>query len=171
MHNKPFELHYELRGKKIKSEKIIPTVCNLKNMLSKLAERGGEYSYLKVWEQRAYKHYNIEKIQKQVLAASSDEQINILREHILNNSFEQLGANAFDIYIVAYVAENIDTGKEAFIDYCLNNGLTRTANSSIAIYSVGKGDGVFLRILNMDGTVRDWDFMNRWVKGDLSARD
>lgn len=54
----------------------------------------------------------MEKIQKQVLSASCDEQINILREHILNSSFEELGANAFDIYIVAYVAENIDTGKE-----------------------------------------------------------
>ena len=166
MYSKPFELPYELRGKKIKSEKIIPTVCNLKNMLSKLAERGGEYSYLKAWEQRAYKHYNIEKIQKQVLSASGDEQINILREHILNNSFDQLGANAFDIYIVAYVAENIDTGKEAFIDYCLNNGMAGTAYSSNAIYQVGKGDGFFLRILNKDGTVRDWEFMRRWLKGE-----
>lgn len=167
MYNKPFELPYELRGKKIKSEKIIPTVCNLKIVLSKLAENGGEYSYLKQWEQRSYKHYNLEKIQKQLLSVTSDEQINILREHILSSNFEQLGASPFDIYIVAYIAENIDVGKEVFIDYCLNNGMAGTENSSSAIYWVGKGDGVFLGILNKDGTVRDWEFMNRWVNGEV----
>ncbi|MFT5871416.1 MAG: hypothetical protein ACI8WT_000334 [Clostridium sp.] len=35
-----------------------------------------------------------------------------------------------------------------------------------AIYQVGKGDGFFLRILNKDGTVRDWEFMKRWVYGE-----
>jgi hypothetical protein len=64
LHNKQFELPYELRGKKMKSEKIIPTVCNLKNVLSKLAENGGEFGLLKPWEQRSYIHYNFEKIQK-----------------------------------------------------------------------------------------------------------
>ena len=166
MYNKPFGLPYELRGKKIKSEKIIPTVYNIKNVLGKLAENGGEYSYLKPWEQRAYKHYNMEKIHKRILLVSGDEQINILRQHILNSNFDEFGANTFDIYIVAYVAENIDIGKEAFIDYCLNNGLGGTANSSNAIYQVGKGDGFFLKILNKDGTVRDWEFMNRWVNGE-----
>jgi hypothetical protein len=32
-----------------------------------------------------------------------------------------------------------------------------------AIYQVEKGDGVFLRILNNDGTVKDWEFMYKWV--------
>jgi hypothetical protein len=42
------------------------------------------------------------------LLVSGDEQINILREHILNSKFEQLGASPFDINIVAYVSENVD---------------------------------------------------------------
>ena len=163
LYNKPFDLPYELRGKKIKSKRIIPTVCNIKNVLGKLAENGGEYSSLKPWEKRGYMHYNLEKIQKQILSVDGEEQINILREHILNSSFEELGASPFDIYIVAYVSENIDIGKGSFIDYCLNNGMAGTTNSSNAIYQVGKGDGVFLKILNNDGTVRDWEFMNKWV--------
>lgn len=163
LYNKPFELPYELQGKKIKSEKIIPTVCNIKIVLSKLAENGGEYNKLKQWEQRSYKHYNLERIQKQLLSVSKEEQIRILREHILSNDFEKLGAAPFDIYIVAYVSENIDIGKDAFIDYCLNNGLAGTINSSNAIYQVGKGDGIFLEILNKDGTVKDWGFMDKWV--------
>lgn len=66
-------------------------------------------------------------------------------------------------YLVAYVSENIATGRESFIEYCLNNGLAGTPNSANAIYQVGKGDGVFLRILNNDGTVMDWEFMYKWV--------
>jgi hypothetical protein len=37
----------------------------------------------------------------------------------------------------------------------------------MAIWQVGKSDGVFLGILNNDGTVKDWDFMNKWVYGTL----
>ncbi|MFL0248087.1 hypothetical protein [Candidatus Clostridium stratigraminis] len=165
MFDKPFELPFELRGKKIKSEKIIPTVYNVKNMIGKLDENGGDYSKLKPWEQRSYKHYNFEKIHKEMLTADERKRIQILREHILNSSFDKLGASPFDIYIVAYVSENIDTGRDAFIEYCLNNGMAGTYNSANAIYMVGKGDGVYLRILNDDGTVRDWEFMNRWVNG------
>lgn len=164
MDNKSFVLPYELRGKKIKSEKIIPTVCNLKNMLTKLIENGGNYSKLKQWEQASYKHYNIEKIHKQLLNTTlEDQRIEIIRNHILNSSFEKLGGNPFDIYIVAYVSENIDIGREPFIEYCLNNGLAGTNNSAGAIYQVGKGDGIYLRILNQNGTVYDWEFMNKWV--------
>jgi hypothetical protein len=165
MFDKPFELPFELRGKKIKSEKIIPTVCNVKNMIGKLEKNGGDYSKLKQWEQRSYKHYNFEKVHKEMLAADERKRIQILREHILNSSCDKLGASPFDIYIVAYVSENIDTGRDAFIEYCLNNEMAGTYNSANAIYMVGKGDGVYLRILNDDGTVRDWEFMNRWVKG------
>jgi hypothetical protein len=165
--NKPFELPYELRGKKIKSEKIIPTVCNLKTVIKKLTENGGEFGLLKQWEQRSYKHYKFEKIQKQVLSANEEGQIKIIREHILNNNFDILGASVFDIYIVAYIAETIDVSKHAFIDYCLKNGLAGTKNSAGAIYQVGKGDGYFLGILNKDGSVRDWEFMNAWVKKEF----
>jgi hypothetical protein len=38
MFDEPFELPFQLKGKKIKSEKIIPTVCNIKNMIGKLEE-------------------------------------------------------------------------------------------------------------------------------------
>jgi hypothetical protein len=165
MFDKPFGLPFELRGKKIKSEKIILTVCNVKNMLEKLICNGGDYSRLKPWEQRSYKHYNIEKIHRELLGADEEKRIQILREHILSSSFLQLGANPFDIYIVAYVAENIDADRDSFIEYCLNNGMAGTYNSANAIYMVGKCDGVYLRVLNNDGTVRDWEFMNRWVNG------
>ncbi|MPM58077.1 hypothetical protein SDC9_104906 [bioreactor metagenome] len=60
--NGRIELPYELRGKSINSEKIIPTVYNLKNMLVKLQEANGDYNNLKQWEKRSYKHYCIDEI-------------------------------------------------------------------------------------------------------------
>lgn len=36
-------------------------------------------------------------------------------------------------------------------------------NTAQAIWQVGKGDGVFLDILNNDGTIKDFDFFNKLV--------
>lgn len=158
-----FQLPDNLRGKKINSEKIIPTVCNIKNMLKKLEMSDWNYSRLEQWEKQSYKHYYISKIQGQLFNASEEERIQIIRKHILHEDFETLGASPFDIYIVAYVAENIGIGKEEFTKFCINKRMAGTPNSAGAIYNVGKGDGIYLGILNKDGTVKDWDFMNKWV--------
>lgn len=29
---------------------------------------------------------------------------------------------------------------------------------------MGKGDGVYLNILNDDGSVKDWKFMQKWIE-------
>jgi hypothetical protein len=36
-------------------------------------------------------------------------------------------------------------------------------NSANAIWQVGKGDGIYLGILNQDGSVKDWDFIKKWI--------
>lgn len=36
----------------------------------------------------------------------------------------------------------------------------------IAIWQVGKGDGVYLGILNYDGRIKDWEFFNKWIKSN-----
>ena len=38
--------------------------------------------------------------------------------------------------------------------------------SAQAIWQVGKGDGVYLGILNEDGMVKDWDFIKLWIHVD-----
>lgn len=161
-----FKLPDTLRGKRIDSGKIIPTACNVKNMLDKLHEKAGEYSALEQWEKSCYRHYNIEAVKAELLAAEEEERINILRRNILNNDFSVLGANPFDIYIVAYVAENIGIGREEFCKYCIENEMAGTENSAGAIYSVGKGDGVYLKLLNSDGTVKDWKFFSEWLRDE-----
>lgn len=46
-----YNLPNNLRGRDIHS-KVIPTVCNLENMLDKLVKVHGDFSQLKQWEIR-----------------------------------------------------------------------------------------------------------------------
>ena len=73
-----------------------------------------------------------------------------------------LGASCIDIYLVAYVAENHGKGKDKFIKYIINNKISDKIGSAQAIWQVAKGDGVYLDILNDDGTVKDWNFIKEW---------
>jgi len=94
-----------LKGRSL-HEKVIPTVCNLENMLEKLVEVDGDESKLEQWEKRSYKAYRIDKIKDKILNASPDEWEDIVKKHILNQEPDDLGASCIDIYLVAYVAEN-----------------------------------------------------------------
>ena len=55
-----FQLPDNLRGRSI-DVKVIPTVCNLENMLKKLSDVNGDFSQLKQWERRSYKPAHIIK--------------------------------------------------------------------------------------------------------------
>lgn len=154
-----------LRGRSIHLN-VIPTVCNLKNMLEKLKSVQGDVSQLKQWEKRSYAAYRIEKIKLPILNAEEETGKRLIKEHILTSDPNELGASCIDIYLVAYVAENFKPGKESFIEYVLKKGMTDKHNSAQAIWQVGKGDGVFLDILNEDGSIKDWDFFAQWVSGN-----
>lgn len=151
-----------LRGRSL-SERIIPTVCNLKNMLDKLTEVSGDVSKLKPWEKRSYKAYHIEDIKTDILKAFPEERVHIIRNHILSLPPSDIGASCLDIYLVAVVAENYGSGRDVFIRYVRDKGISDKTNSAYAIWQVGKGDGVYLKILNEDGSVKDWNYIARWV--------
>jgi hypothetical protein len=156
-----------IRGRSI-LENVIPTVCNLKNMLTKLKENKGDYTKLKQWEKRSYKAYLIAEIKEKLLNSSVKEQKDIIRKHILNADPKNLGASCIDIYLVAHVMENYGGGKSRFFQYIKESGISEKENSAQAIWQVGKGDGEYLEILFNDGTVRDWNFIAKWVKGPSS---
>ncbi|MBS4026553.1 MAG: hypothetical protein KGZ96_12910 [Clostridia bacterium] len=61
-----FDLPDSLKGRSL-NNKVIPTVCQLKNMLLKLLEVQGDYTKLKQWEKRSYTAYNIEDIKLTIL--------------------------------------------------------------------------------------------------------
>lgn len=153
-----------LRGRSIHLN-VIPTVCNLKNTLKKLKEVHGDVSQLKQWEKRSYQAYHLEKIKMELLELNQVRQIELIRNHILNHHPADLGASCIDIYLVAFVAENYGTGKNTFFNYIKTSGISDKENTAQAIWQVGKGDGLFLNILNEDGTVKDWQFLNRWMMG------
>jgi len=160
--SREFELTNSLRGRSLHT-KVIPTVCNLKNMLNKLVEVNGDYTKLKQWEQSCYKHYRADEIQSKIMQASQIEWKHIIRDHILWTRPSEFGANPIDIYLVGYVAQKIGVGKKIFIRYIIDEGISEKENSAQAIWQVGKGDGVYLDILYPDGSIRDWEFMNKWL--------
>ncbi len=153
-----------LRGRSI-HDKVIPTVCNLKNTLVKLKELHGNVSLLKPWERRSYDAYRIDKVKIKILNSHKEEWKEIIRSHILRGDPSDFGASCIDIYLVAYVAGTFGAGKEWFFQYVKENGISQKDNSAQAIWQVGKGDGVFLDILNDDGTIKDIEFIKQWVNG------
>ncbi|MCT4584453.1 MAG: hypothetical protein N4A54_05955 [Peptostreptococcaceae bacterium] len=160
--NEKIKLKENLNGRSI-HKKVIPTVYNLSNLLIKLKQNNWNYSELKQWEKRCYKAYDIASMETRLKEKDLTEQKNIIRNHILSNDIDCFGAHLVDIYIVAYVSENYGTKKEIFEKYLMDNDVTKRSGSVNAIYQVGKNDGIFLGILNNDGTVLDWDFMKRWI--------
>jgi len=157
-----FKLPDNLRGRSIK-EKVIPTVCNLENMLNKIVAVNGDFSQLEKWEQKSYKAYNIEEIKKNIISTPPYVWKGIMREHILTKNPTDLGANVIDIYLVAYVAETHGAGRDEFFKYMMNSGITNETTSAQAIWQVGVGDGVYLGILDNEGQVGDWDFIFKWL--------
>ncbi|KHD16248.1 hypothetical protein [Clostridium butyricum] len=152
-----------LRGRNIFT-KVIPTVCNLKNMLDKLEKHNFEIEKLRQWEKRSYKEYKIEKIINLLIESPKLDWSNIIRSHILTLNGDEIGASVIDIYIVAYAAYSYGTGRDNMFRLIKEKHISEKVNSSNAIYCVGKGDGIFLGLLNKDGTVKDKEFFKNWIE-------
>lgn len=159
-----FELLSNIRGRSV-HDKVIPTVCNLKNMLNKLLEHNGNVAVLKSWEIRSYKAYHIESIKNEILTSHENERIDLIRNHILTIDPVKIGASFIDVYLVGYVTQKYGLGKETFFNYLYKNQITDKPNTANAIWQVGINDGIYLRILNKDGSFKDWNFIQSWVHG------
>ncbi|WP_180956646.1 hypothetical protein [Bacillus canaveralius] len=153
-----------LRGRSIHLN-VIPTVCNLRNMLEKLIAANGDVSQLRQWDKRSFNAYQIEKIKLDIMFSTPEHRIELLKKHILSLHPNEIGASCIDIYLVAFVAQRYGAGKQRFFEYVKRSGISDKENSAHAIWQVGKGDGVYLGILNNDGTVRDWEFFEQWING------
>lgn len=153
-----------IRGRSI-YEKVIPTVCNLRNMLEKLSVVNGDYSQLKPWEKRSYEAYQLDGVKAKILRSKREDWKAIIRDHILRLDPHELGASCIDIYLVAYVSETYGLGKNRLFQFIKDKGISQTDNSAQAIWQVGKGDGVFLELLKSDGSIKDYEFFNKWVIG------
>lgn len=157
-----------LRGRSI-HHKVIPTVCNIENMLIKLKKIDGDVSLLEKWEKRSYDAYLIDKVKTKLLNSRKEEWKEIIRDHILQRDPSDFGASCIDIYLVAYVSETFGSGKAIFFQYVKDRGISRKDNTAQAIWQVGKGDGVFLDILHEDGTIKDIDFIRKWIQTNEST--
>ena len=153
-----------LRGRSI-HDNVIPTVCNLKNVLLKLKGLHGNVSLLKPWEKRSYNAYRIDEVKIKILNSHKEDWKEIIRNHIFRGDPLDFGASCIDIYLVAYVSETFGAGKKKFFQYIKKNGISKKDNTAQAIWQVGKGDGMFLDILHDDGTIKDVEFIKNWING------
>jgi len=158
------KLPNNLRGRSI-FEKVIPTVCNLRNMLEKLSSFDGDPSLLKPWERRSYEAYQLERVKARILKSKREDWKDIIRDHILRLDPQEIGASCIDIYLVAYVSETHGSGKARFFQFIKDSRISQQDNSAQAIWQVGKGDGVFLDLLESDGSIKDYEFFKSWING------
>jgi len=91
-----FQLPNKLGGRSLKLM-VIPTICNLKNMLIKLVQVNEDSSQLRQWEKRSYKAYRIEEIKNEILYSSEAKRKEIIRKHILAGRPSEFGASCLDI--------------------------------------------------------------------------
>lgn len=161
--NNKRELPTVFRGRNIFT-KVIPTVCNLKNMLNKLEQNNWQYEKLKQWEQRSYKAYKIKNIISRLKESKKDEWPSIIKENILTLHGNDIGASCLDIYFVGFVCENYGITIEDMFNFLKEKSITEKVNSAKAIYTVGKGDGIYLDLLYNDGRIKNWEFFNKWIE-------
>lgn len=48
-------------------------------------------------------------------------------------------------------------------EYCRKVKIIQKLNSVNAIYGAGKGDGIYLGLLNNDGIIKDKEFFRKWI--------
>ena len=162
-YKKDIDLPNILRGRNIFS-KVIPTVCNLKLMLKHLEECQWKYENLPKWAMPSFRAYKIDRIITKLITSSKEQWKDIIRNHILSLYADDIGASLVDIYFVAYCAEHYGVGLKNILKLAMEKHISENENSANAIYAVGKGDGIYLNILNDDGTIKDYEFFRKWLE-------
>ena len=107
------------------------------------------------------------EIQDLLLESYQEDWPEIVREHLLRKDPKELGASAVDIYLVAYITETYGVGKEIFTERIKEMGISTKDSTANAIFKVGRNDGVYLGVLNSDGTIRDINFFRQWTHTDF----
>ena len=159
----PIDLPDNIRGRNL-FEDIIPTVGKLDHMLVKLKETEGNFTYLDLDEKRSYAAYCIENIEKKIRRSTENKWVDLVRDNILKTDPFKLGANVLSIYLVAYVSETYGQGQDRFNEYIIEHKISQNIEDALAIWEVGISDGVYLGLLNEDGSVSDWNFFKKWVE-------
>lgn len=151
-----------IRGINIYQDNI-PTGCSLRTMLQKLIETNGNTSEFKKWELNCFDSYNLEPIKSKLVKCENEsERIGIIKEHILDEFPINFGRNLVTIYLVAYIAETYGSGRPIFMGHLLPT--VSNEGSRQVIRNVGLGHGIYLGILNSNGSMRDFNFFKRLIE-------
>lgn len=161
--SKPIDLPDNIKGRNL-FEDVIPMIGNLEDTLINFKQTEGNFTYLELAEKRSYAAYCIENIEKSVIRSPEDKWKDLVKDNILKTDPFKLGANTLSIYLVAYVSENYGKGQDRFNEYIIEHKISQNIEDAQAIWEVGIADGVYLELLNKDGTVDDWNFFKKWIE-------
>ncbi|MDU1605142.1 MAG: hypothetical protein E6845_19480 [Clostridium sp.] len=153
-----------IRGRSIK-EKIIPQGSSLKGTLTHLKEKNWDYEKLTSSYKKTFDCYRLDKVIEKLKIATDAEYVSIIKDNILTLYEDDIGINCIDIYIIAYVLageDNIDLNQGVY-EFLKENNISESQYTTKKIIRIGKGDGVFLEILDDDGMVADYEFFRKWI--------
>lgn len=156
-------LSNHLNGRNIFT-KVIPTVNTLTNLFKSLEEKNWDYRLLKGWEKPIYNAYNFDGIQSNLKVAKGDEKIQLIKNHLLNQDPNKLGAHPICIYLIAFYLQQGHPKKiSSFEEFVVANGISEKKMSAQAIWSVGVNDGKYLGLFDDQLNISDWSFFESWT--------
>jgi len=158
------ELPNHLNGRDIFT-KVIPTVNTLNNLFKSLTKLDWAQHELKAWEKPIFNAYRLEGVKAPLKLSSTEERIQLIKTHILQQDPALLGAHPICIYLVAhYLSQGNPTNISAFNTFVVNNGISKSQGSAQAIWSVGTTDGKYLGLFDKELNIIDPDFFQAWIQ-------
>ncbi len=154
----------DLRGRALNRE-IRPVNITLERLLRRLDGVSWDYSSLSLYARNVFDAYKLDRISEQLKGADKKQRKAIIRKHILSLYGSDIGDNCLAVYLIAYCADQ-SPGKplpEAVKLFYKKAGIVKKPYQINAIVNIGKGDGIFLGILDSEGNAADLVFMRKWL--------
>jgi len=156
-----------LRGRNI-IENIEPKTQTISKLLSELDRNDWDRSKLVKKYNNLLNDYRLETVLVKLKEAKQEKRIKIIKNQILELYGEEISSRYVCIYLVGYCKSlNLEDSLRKNVNkLCINGGVSYSSYMIKKIIDSGINDGVYLEILNKDGTIKDQTFFRNWIYVD-----
>lgn len=153
-----------LRGRNI-IENIEPKKQTLKELLSELEKNDWNRSRLLKKYNSLLDDYKLETVLIQLKEAKEEKWVKIIKNQILKLYGDEIMNKYVCIYLVGYCTSlNLEDSLRKIVNkLCIDGGISYSSYKIKKIIDSGINDGVYLGILNNDGTIKDQTFFRNWI--------
>lgn len=153
-----------LRGRNIINN-IEPMKKTLKELLCELERNDWDKSRLIKNYSNLLNEYKLEAELIRIKEAKYEKRVKIIKNHILKLYGNEISNKYICIYLVGYCTSlNLDGSIKMIINkLCTDVGVRYSSYMIKKIIDSGINDGVYLGILNNDGTIKDQVFFRNWI--------